>query len=139
MNQAIIANANNDRYLLLPFCTKIAWYDSDLVVYQKDRKETELEKTFEDRRQQLSEQGGIKINEHFIKQKQEAKEAPEWQTTVKQKKTNEYYKNLQELETDQLLRETKLREESHQKTIPGEKMGHKSSAKGMAQRYQEQL
>lgn len=110
-----------------------------MVVYQKDRKETELEKTFEDRRQQISEQGGVKINEHFIKQKQEVKEAPEWQKTVKQKKTDDYYSKLQVLETDQLLRETKLREESHQQTIPGEKMANKSSAKGMAQRYQEQL
>lgn len=117
----------------------LAWYDSDLVVYQKDRQETELEKTFEDRRQQLSEQGGIKINEHFVKQKQDVKEVPEWQTTVKQKKTNEYYNKLQVLETDQLLRETKLREESHQQTIPGDKMAQKSSARGMAQRYQDQL
>lgn len=118
---------------------KIAWYDSDLVTYQKDRHETELEKTFEDRRQQLQEQGGIKINEHFAKQKQGTKEVPEWQKTVKEKKTEDYYSKLQELETDQLLRETKLREESHQQTIPGEKIVNKSSAKGMAQRYQEQL
>lgn len=124
--------------LIFPIA-KIAWYDSELVTYQKDRQETELEKTFEDRRQQLVEQGGIKISEHFVKQKQQSKEVPEWQKTVKDKKTEDYYSKLQVLETDQLLRETKLREESHQQTIPGEKMASKSSAIGMAQRYQEQL
>lgn len=110
-----------------------------MAVYQKDRQETELEKTFEDRRQYLAEQGGVKVADHFIKQKQDVKDVPEWQKTVKQKKTDDYYNKLQELETDQLLRETKLREERHQQTIPGEKIANKSSAKGMAQRYQEQL
>lgn len=117
----------------------LAWYDSELVTYQKDRKETELEKTFEDRRQYLAEQGGIKVTEHFNKVKQDVKEVPEWQKTVQQKKTENYYTELQDLETAQLLRETKLREDNHQFAIPGEKMVNKSSAKGMAQRYQEQL
>lgn len=116
-----------------------AWYDSELVPYQKERQETELEKTFEDRRQYLAEQGGTSIPQHFSKTKQDVKEVPDWQKTVQQKKTENYYNKLQELETDQLLRETKLREESHQYAIPGEKIVNKSMAKGMAQKYQEQL
>lgn len=116
----------------------VAWYDSDLVSYQKEREETELEKTFEDRRQYLAEQGGINVGEH-LKPKQEVKHVPEWQQTVKQKKGEEYYNKLQELETDQLLRETKMREERHQLQIPGDKVVNTSNAKGMAQRYQNKL
>lgn len=118
---------------------KIAWYDSELTGYQKERQETELEKTFEDRRQYLAEQGGINVGQHFTKTKPDVKQAPEWQKSVQQKKTNDYYNRIQELETDQLLRETKLREESHQQTVPGERMVNKAGAKGMAQRYQEQV
>lgn len=124
------------------FCVLLAWYDSELVPYQKDRQETELEKTFEDRRQYLAEQGGVKVGEHFAKTKQEFKEVPEWTKAVQQKKTENYYNQLQELETDQLLRETKLREEMHQKTsfaVPGDSVVNKSMAKGMAQKYQQQL
>lgn len=116
-----------------------AWYDSELVSYQKERQETELEKTFEDRRQQLAEQGNVNVGQHFSKTKQEFKEVPAWTKAVQQKKNENYYSQLQELETDQLLRETKLREESHQYAIPGEKIVNKSMAKGMAQKYQEQL
>lgn len=116
-----------------------AWYDYELAAYQKDRQETELEKTFEDRRQYLAEQGSVKVGEHFNKQKQEVKEVPEWQRTVKDKKTDGYYNKLQTLEQDQLLRETKLREESHQFAIPGQKVVNKSMAKGMAQKYEEQM
>lgn len=117
----------------------LAWYDSELVTYQKDRQETELEKTFEDRRQYLAEQGGIKATEYFNKNKPDVKEVPDWQKTVQQKKTENYYNELQELETAQLLRETKLRGDNHQFAIPGEKVVNKSSAKGMAQKSHEQL
>lgn len=117
----------------------LAWYDNELVPYQKERQETELEKTFEDRRQYLAEQGAVNIGQQFAKTKQDVKQVPDWQKTVQQKKTENYYNKLQELETDQLLRETKLREESHQFAIPGEKVVNKSMAQGMAQRYQEQL
>lgn len=111
-----------------------------MVGYQKERNETELEKTFEDRRHYLAEQGGVSVGQHFTKTKQDMpKEKPEWQKSVQQKKTNDYYNRIQELETDQLLRETKLREESHQQTVPGERMVNKAGAKGMAQRYQEQV
>lgn len=107
--------------------------------YQKDRQETELEKTFEDRRQYLAEQGGINVSQHFAKTKPDVKEKPDWQKTVQQKKNENYYNQIQQLETDQLLRETKLREESHQYAIPGQKVVNKSMAKGMAQKYQEQV
>lgn len=87
----------------------------------------------------MAEQGGAKQADHFSKQKPDVKEVPEWQKTVKEKKTDGYYNKLQELEQDQLLRETKLREESHQFAIPGEKVVNKSMTKGMAQKYEEQM
>lgn len=87
----------------------------------------------------MAEQGGAKVAEHFSKQKPDVKEVPEWQKTVKEKKTDGYYNKLQELEQDQLLRETKLREGSHQFAIPGQKVVNKSMAKGMAQKYEEQM
>jgi hypothetical protein len=43
------------------------------------------------------------------------------------------------LEDEQVVKETRLREASHQFAIPGEKVIHKSLAKGMAQSYEEKL
>lgn len=115
-----------------------AWYDYDLVQYQSERAETELEKTFEDRKQYIAEHGQTATGEH-LKPKAESKVQPEWQQAVKGKKTADYYNKLQNLETDQLLRETKLREESHQFAIPGDKIVNSSMAKGMAQKYEQSL
>lgn len=111
-----------------------------MTQYQKDRAENELEKTFEDRRQYLAEQGGInaKYGEH-LKPKLDRKEDTEWQQVVKGKKNEDYYNKLQGIEQEQLLKETKLREESHQFAIPGQKVVNSSMAKGMAQKYQENL
>lgn len=77
-------------------------------------------------------------SEH-LKQKVDGKVHPEWQQAVKGKKTADYYSKLQSLDTDQLLRETKLREESHQLSIPGEKIATSSVAKGMASKYEQKL
>lgn len=63
----------------------------------------------------------------------------EWQKTVKTKKNEDYYHKLSNLEEDQLLKESRLRESSHQYAIPGEKVVSNSIAKGMAQKYQETL
>lgn len=115
-----------------------AWYDYDLVQYQNERLDTELEKTFEDRKQHIAEHGQTVTGEH-LKSKADTKVQPEWQKTVKGKKTADYYNKLQTLETDQLLRETKLREESHQHTIPGEKITTGSVSKGMASKYEQKL
>lgn len=116
----------------------LAFYDADLVSYQNERNETELEKTFEDRRQQITEQGRVHVADH-LRPKQEAKVVPEWQKMVKQKKSDDYYNQLQQLETDQMLRETKLREESHQLGISGEKVVNNTVSKNAAQRYQNNL
>lgn len=63
----------------------------------------------------------------------------EWQKTVKSKKSEDYYSKLTSLEEDQLLKESRLRETSHQFAIPGDKVVSHSIAKGMAQKYQETL
>lgn len=115
----------------------LAWYDHELMQYQKERVETELEKTFVDRKQYLAEQGGIKA-EH-LKPKIEQKEDTEWQQVVKGKKNEAYYNKLQEVDQEQLLKETKLREESHQFAIPGQNVVNSSVAKGMAQKYLDNL
>lgn len=124
---------------------RIAWYDYDLVQYQHDRADTELEKTFEDRKQFIAEHGQTVTGDH-LKPKPAGKTEAEWQQSVKGKKTADYYNKLHTLETDQLLRETKLREESHQLAIPGEKIvtatpaaGGSSVAKGMASMYEQKL
>lgn len=108
-----------------------------MVPYQKERTETELEKTFEDRRQQIVEQGRVHVADH-LKPKEDTKVVPEWQKMVKQKKSEDYYNKLQEIETDQMLRETKLREDTHQLSIPGEKVVN-TTTKGISQKYQENL
>lgn len=43
------------------------------------------------------------------------------------------------LEEEQVLKESRLRESSHQFAIPGEKVVSHSVAKGMAQQYEETL
>lgn len=130
---------SNDYYNHEPFeHLRSAWYDYDLVQYQNERAETELEKTFEERKQYIAEHGQTVTGEH-LKQKVDGKVQPEWQQAVKGKKTADYYSKLQSLDTDQLLRETKLREESHQLAIPGEKIATSSVAKGMASKYEQKL
>lgn len=74
-----------------------------------------------------------------MKSKLKPTEQPEWQQAVKGKKTDDYYSKIQQLENDQILRETKLREESHQFAIPGQKIINSSMAKGMAQKYEDSL
>lgn len=121
------------------YVSPLAWYDYDLVAYQKERTVTDLEKTFDERNQHLQEVGGIDLNAVHLKQKQIKPDQPEWQKTVKGKKNQEYYDKLQELETEQLLKEQRTREQNHQFAIPGESVGKSSLAKGMASQYESQM
>ncbi|XP_026832432.1 titin isoform X1 [Drosophila erecta] len=116
------------------------WYDYELAAYQKERQENELEKVFDERKQVLSEQSThtLKGVEH-LKPKQYKPPTPDWQQNVKAKKSEDYYNKLQTLETEQLLKETNLRRDTHQYAIPGEKVVSSSQAKGMAQSYEENL
>lgn len=113
-------------------CT--AWYDETT---QHQRTETELEKTFEER-QTLQRQGVI---DHRPELKPKVIKEPEteWQQTVKKKKSEEYYNKLQELENEQVIKESRMREQSRQYAIPGEKITSSSLAKGMAQKYEDNL
>lgn len=121
------------------FLITLAWYDYDLVAYQKERVETnELEKTFEERSQYLQQQG-IDLNSVHLKPKIIKGQETEWQKAVKGKKDSDYYSKLQELETEQLIKEQRIREQSHQYAIPGEKVVKSSVTKGMAQQYETQL
>lgn len=97
-----------------------------------------MEKTFVEQKEFKAKHGRSDTSAH-LKNKSGTKVEPEWQQAVKGKKTSDYYNKLQNLETDQLLRETKLREESHQFAIPGEKIVNSSMAKGMAQKYEQSL
>lgn len=64
----------------------------------------------------------------------------EWQKTVKNKRDDEsYYNKLQEVENEQVIKEIKLREQSHQFSIAGEKVVSSSVSRGMAQKYEETL
>lgn len=63
----------------------------------------------------------------------------EWQKSVKSKKNEDYYTKLMTLEEEQVLKESRLREATHQFAIPGEKVVSHSVAKGMAQQYEETL
>lgn len=58
---------------------------------------------------------------------------------MKNKKNEDYYNKLMNLEEEQMLKETRLRETSHQFAIPGDKIVADSVAKGMAQKYEENL
>jgi hypothetical protein len=114
------------------------WYDYELLQYQKERTDNELEKTFEDRKQHLAQQEGVKLSEH-MKSRVPKAEQTEWQKAVKSKKNDEYYNKLAELESEQVTKETKLRESTHQYAVPGDKIVATSVAKGMAQKYEDTL
>lgn len=119
--------------------SSLAWYDYDLVAYQKERGVTDLEQIFEDRNQHLQEHGGIDLNAVHLKPKKIKDAQPDWQQTVKGKKNQEYYDKLQELETEQLLKEQRTREKNHQYAIAGDTVGKSSLAKGMASQYESQM
>lgn len=116
----------------------LAWYDLELAQYQKDRSETELERVFDERNTALRE-GGLQVTGVHAQTKEFKEPETEWQKTVKGKKGEDYYSKLQELENEQVIKEVKLREQSHQFAIPGEKIVSSSVARGMAQKYQDSL
>lgn len=134
-------------FSIIPFCGvstsnyvySLAWYDYDLVAYQKERTVTDLEKTFDERSQHIQEHGGIDLNAEHLKKKLVKGEQPDWQKSVKGKKSSEYYSKLTNLENEQILKEQRNREEKHQFAIPGESAGKSSLAKGMASQYENQL
>lgn len=92
----------------------------------------------DERQAALAEQGGPEYNVDIQSKQYKAPET-DWQKSVKQKKGEDYYSKLQELENEQVSKEIRLRESSHQFAIPGEKVVMSSVAKGMAQKYQDNL
>lgn len=85
----------------------LAWYDSDLVQYQRDLQENELEKVFTERASttQQPDYSGMVISavgEH-MKQKQVSKEQPEWTETVRQKKNEDYYSKLSKVRKSHII------------------------------------
>lgn len=112
-----------------------AWYDYDLVAYQKGRIDSELEITLQE--ESKKKKKGIKAQ--HLKPKEKKDSDTEWQKTVKKKKNEEYYNKLALVENEQLVKEQRLREEKHQFAIPGEKIVGQSIAKGMASAYEETL
>lgn len=61
----------------------------------------------------------------------------EWQQTVKKKKSEEYYNKLQELENEQIVKESRHREGAHH--FAPEAPTAPTVARAMAQRYQDHL
>lgn len=116
----------------------LAWYDNELSLYQKDRQGTELERVF-DERHTAAQDGTRSLSAVHIQPKVYKEPETDWQHSVKQKKGEDYFSKLQELESEQITKEMKIREASHQFAVPGEKIVHSSMAKGMAEKYQESL
>lgn len=112
----------------------VAWYD-ETTQYQ--RTGTELEKTFEER--QVMQRQGVIDHRPELKPKVIKEPETEWQQSVKKKKSEEYYNKLQELEHEQVIKESRFRESTHQYAIPGERVTSTSVAKSMAQKYQDNL
>lgn len=92
---------------------------------------------FDERHQSVSQ--GIEIATEHLAHKVIKEPETEWQKSVKSKKNEDYYSKLMNLEEEQVLKESRLREASHQFAIPGDKVVSNSLAKGMAQKYQENL
>lgn len=125
---------NNANYV-----SSSAWYDYDLVAYQKERNVTDLEKTFGERSAHIQEHGGIDLNAVHLKPKEIRSDQPDWQRSVKGKKNSDYYNKLAELENEQILKEQRTRDKNHQFSIPGETVGKSSLARGMASQYESQM
>lgn len=100
---------------------------------------TDLEKTFDERNEELKKRGGIDINADHLKPKNLKGDQTEWQKAVKSKKGPEYYDKLQELEKEQITKEHRNRDHSRQFAATGETAGKTSLAKGMAHLYETQL
>lgn len=92
---------------------------------------------FDERHQSVSQ--GIEIATEHLGTKVIKEPETEWQKSVKSKKNEDYYSKLMSLEEEQVLKESRLRETSHQFAIPGDKLVSSSLAKGMAQKYEESL
>lgn len=92
---------------------------------------------FDERHQSVSQ--GIEIATEHLGPKVIKEPETEWQKSVKSKKNEDYYSKLMSLEEEQMLKESRLRESSHQFAIPGDKLVSNSLAKGMAQKYEESL
>lgn len=132
-------NKNYSSSSVANYISSLAWYDYDLVAYQKERNVTDLEKTFDERNLHIQEHGGIDLNAVHLKPKEIKPDQPDWQKTVKTKKNQDYYDKLQELENEQLLKEQRTRERNHQYAIPGESVAKSSLARGMASQYESQM
>lgn len=115
-----------------------AWYDLELSQYQKERQDTELEKFFDERQAAIRE-GKIDLTSVHVHPKDFKEPETEWQRSVKGMKNEDYYSKIHDLENEQVTKEIKLREQSHQFAIPGEKIVSSSMAKGMAQKYEQNL
>lgn len=85
----------------------LAWYDSDLVQYQKDLKENELEKVFTERASnvQQNDYSGMVISAvgEQLKHKQKNEPKPEWTEAVRQKKNEDYYNKLSKVRKEYKL------------------------------------
>lgn len=108
-----------------------------MTQYQTERQNTELERVFDERHQSVSQ--GVGIATEHLSPKVIREPETEWQKSVKSKKNEDYYNKLMSLEEEQVLKESRLRETSHQFAIPGDKVVSHSLAKGMAQKYEENL
>lgn len=124
--------------LITLYYLPVAWYDLELSQYQKERHETELEKVFDERNSTLRE-SGLNVSGVHVQSKEFTEPETEWQKNIKSKKGEEYYTKIQQLENEQVSKEVRLREASHQFAIPGEKIVSSSLARGMAQQYQDNL
>jgi titin len=85
-----------------PVCIKalssvafVAWYDYDLTQYQKERQDTELEEVFETRNTAAGTHP--ESGEMLIKKKMHKEPETEWQQSVKNKKSEDYYTKIKEV------------------------------------------
>lgn len=82
---------------------------------------------------------GIELPNDALPTKDYKMQETDWQRTVKEKKSTEFYSKLRDVEDDQLLKEQRLREHSRQFAVAGDKITKSSAAKDMASKYQESL
>ncbi|XP_044003588.1 titin isoform X2 [Aphidius gifuensis] len=115
------------------------WYNIGLDQYQTERNENELERVFDERTQAVMQGGGTSFTTGQIGQKVFKRPETEWQKSVKSKKNENYYNKLGDVEEEQILKESKLRQASHQLSLLQDETESRSLVKHSVKKYDESL
>lgn len=98
-----------------------------------------MERVFDERTQAVMQGGGTSFTTGQIGQKVFKQPETEWQKSVKSKKNDNYYNKLGDVEEEQILKESKLRQASHQLPLLQNETESRPLVKHSVKKYDESL